>query len=164
MSENYKWVQNRKCEFFPCHKGVKEEDFNCLFCYCPLYMLKDKCGGNYKNTNGYKDCSDCILPHRRSGYDFVMKKMGMVMEVGKGTFVITDNGNVCTKAEDANDSSDVICSEAEKDCLAFLSRGRGLMVQAPQKNPATQLPGSNQSYALREYPEGKVQNGLKESC
>ncbi len=115
MSENYKWVQNRKCEFFPCHKGVKEEDFNCLFCYCPLYMLKDKCGGNYKNTNGYKDCSDCILPHRRSGYDFVMKKMGMVMEVGKGTFVITDNGNVCTKAEDANDSSDVICSEAEKD-------------------------------------------------
>ncbi|WP_353963176.1 cysteine-rich small domain-containing protein [Aequorivita marina] len=33
------------------------------FCYCPLYMLKDDCGGNFKYTNGFKDCSDCKLPH-----------------------------------------------------------------------------------------------------
>ncbi len=100
MSENYKWIQNRKCEFFPCHKGVKEEEFNCLFCYCPLYMLKDKCGGNFKNTSGYKDCSDCLFPHRKTGYDFVMKKMGMVMEVGKGTFASQDDELVCPRAEE----------------------------------------------------------------
>ena len=28
----YQFIQNRACEYFPCHKGVAEEDFNCLFC------------------------------------------------------------------------------------------------------------------------------------
>ena len=46
MSENYKFFQNNKCEYFPCHKGIPEEDFNCLFCYCPLYTLGKNCGGN----------------------------------------------------------------------------------------------------------------------
>ena len=36
---NYSFMQNRDCEYFPCHAGVSEEDFNCLFCYCPLYAL-----------------------------------------------------------------------------------------------------------------------------
>ena len=35
---------HKKCEYFPCHKGADPEDFNCLFCYCPLYALGDKCG------------------------------------------------------------------------------------------------------------------------
>ena len=57
MSENYKFVQNKKCEFFPCHK-VEEEKFNCLFCYCPLYMLGADCGGNFTYLeNGIKYCS-----------------------------------------------------------------------------------------------------------
>ena len=34
--KHYTWFQNRDCEYFPCHKDVKEEEFNCLFCYCPL--------------------------------------------------------------------------------------------------------------------------------
>ena len=46
--ENYKFCQNQACEFFPCHKGVDDENFNCLFCYCPLYVLGNKCGGNFK--------------------------------------------------------------------------------------------------------------------
>ncbi len=33
--KHYTWFQNRECEYFPCHKGVREEEFNCLFCYCP---------------------------------------------------------------------------------------------------------------------------------
>ncbi len=45
MSENYKKFQHKNCEYFPCHKGVSEDVYNCLFCYCPLYMLKDACGG-----------------------------------------------------------------------------------------------------------------------
>ena len=62
---NFKGYTNNKCEFFPCHTGVKKE-FNCLFCYCPLVFLK--CPGPYKvfqDKNGItrKDCSACILPH-----------------------------------------------------------------------------------------------------
>ncbi len=48
MSQNYKFNQHTKCEYFPCHKGSNKETFNCLFCYCPLFMLKDKCGGDFK--------------------------------------------------------------------------------------------------------------------
>ena len=53
MSDNYKFFQNTKCEYYPCHKLENEADFNCLFCFCPLYMLKDKCGGNFTYTNGH---------------------------------------------------------------------------------------------------------------
>ncbi|MGL4732974.1 MAG: cysteine-rich small domain-containing protein, partial [Fusobacteriaceae bacterium] len=42
---NYKFFNNSKCEFFPCHETAKPEEFNCLFCYCPLYMMEDRCGG-----------------------------------------------------------------------------------------------------------------------
>lgn len=42
--EGFDFFQNRACEYFPCHKGVADEDFNCLFCYCPLYLLGDECG------------------------------------------------------------------------------------------------------------------------
>ncbi|PXY02157.1 metal-binding protein [Marinifilum breve] len=84
MSENYKFVQNTKCEYFPCHKVKNESEFNCLFCFCPLYMLGDKCGGNFSYTeNGIKNCSECTLPHSKNGYDHVMSKMGLVMEKGK---------------------------------------------------------------------------------
>lgn len=84
MSENYKFVQNRKCEYFPCHKVKNEEEFNCLFCYCPLYMLKDQCGGNFTYTgNGIKNCSECTLPHSKGAYDHVMSKMGMIMQIAK---------------------------------------------------------------------------------
>ena len=82
--EKYKFCQNRECEFFPCHKGIEDEDFNCLFCYCPLYALGDKCGGNFTYLdNGIKDCSGCLLPHRRENYDRIMEKMDAVMELGK---------------------------------------------------------------------------------
>ena len=82
--EHYKFNQNRKCEFFPCHKGIKDGDFNCLFCYCPLYALGDKCGGNFTYLeNGIKDCSNCLVPHRKENYDRIMEKMGGVMELAK---------------------------------------------------------------------------------
>ena len=43
---NYDFFQNPQCEYFPCHKCADSENFSCLFCYCPLYALGDKCGGN----------------------------------------------------------------------------------------------------------------------
>ena len=64
MSEYYKFFQNKKCEYFPCHKGIPEEDFNCLFCYCPLYTL-GKCG----------------FPHQRSNYDKVISRFQEIIAV-----------------------------------------------------------------------------------
>ena len=77
MKENSaKYFQNRKCEYFPCHKGLKE-DFNCMFCYCPLYLLGEKCGGNFAYTeNGIKDCSNCLIPHSKDGYRYILAKLG----------------------------------------------------------------------------------------
>lgn len=82
---SYKFVQNKKCEYFPCHEGIKEVAFNCLLCYCPLYCMKDQCGGNYEYTSkGIKSCSRCNIPHvSTEGYDQVMGKIGLVIEKGK---------------------------------------------------------------------------------
>ena len=44
----YSFFQHTACEFFPCHETAHPEDFNCLFCYCPLYALGDRCGGNFR--------------------------------------------------------------------------------------------------------------------
>lgn len=82
MSEHFKFVQNKECEYFPCHKTSDVEHFNCLFCFCPLYMLKKECGGGFKYTHDSKDCSDCTLPHGKHGYDHVMSKMKIVIKIG----------------------------------------------------------------------------------
>ena len=42
---HFAYFQNSRCEYFPCHKLPENGFFNCLFCYCPLYALGDKCGG-----------------------------------------------------------------------------------------------------------------------
>ena len=81
---NYDFFQNRQCEYFPCHKGADPESFSCLFCFCPLYALGDKCGGNFSYTEtGIKDCSNCLIPHRRENYGHVCEKLQMVMELAK---------------------------------------------------------------------------------
>lgn len=79
---NYKFIHHKDCEFFPCHQMKNIEDFNCMFCYCPLYMLGEECGGNFKYTpHGIKDCSNCNLPHvKEAGYDHIQKKMLEVIE------------------------------------------------------------------------------------
>lgn len=83
MNENYKFNQNKDCEYFPCHKVKDKENFNCLFCYCPLYALKDKCGGNFTYTdNDIKNCTDCTIPHESNGYDHVMSKIGEIIKIG----------------------------------------------------------------------------------
>ena len=81
---NYDFFQNSACEYFPCHKCSDTEGFSCLFCYCPLYALGDKCGGNFAYTKeGIKDCSGCLIPHRRENYDLIMEKMKAVIELAK---------------------------------------------------------------------------------
>ena len=63
---HFKGFTNRQCEFFPCHGGIDPNEFNCLFCYCPLAFLE--CPGPYEvftDANGLKrkDCSGCALNH-----------------------------------------------------------------------------------------------------
>ena len=80
----YSFIQHRACEFFPCHETTCPADFNCLFCYCPLYTLGSRCGGNFRYLeNGVKDCSDCLLPHGRGSYDYMMSRWGELMELAK---------------------------------------------------------------------------------
>ncbi len=75
MEKHYTFFQNRACEFFPCHGEVAEADFNCLFCYCPLYALGERCGGNYVYLdNGVKSCEHCAFPHRRESYAALLRR------------------------------------------------------------------------------------------
>lgn len=81
---HYDFFQNQQCEYFPCHEGVTPEDFNCLFCYCPLYALGDQCGGSFTYTEqGIKDCSRCVRPHCRKNYEKILEKMPMLLELAK---------------------------------------------------------------------------------
>lgn len=80
----YSFMQHKTCEFFPCHATEDPENFNCLFCYCPLYTLGSKCGGNFRYLeNGVKDCSNCLVPHGRGSYSCIMSRYGELMELAK---------------------------------------------------------------------------------
>ena len=79
---HYAFFCHKQCEMFPCHQGIPEDDFNCLFCYCPLYALGDKCGGNFKYTDfGIKDCSNCLFPHHRESYDIIVSRYSEILEL-----------------------------------------------------------------------------------
>ncbi len=79
--KNYKFVQNLKCENFPCHKSPEKENFNCLFCFCPLYCLGEKCGGNFFYTEkGIKSCKNCSFPHKRENYDKITARFKEIAE------------------------------------------------------------------------------------
>ena len=84
MKQNdHTFFANRECQYYPCHANAGEE-FNCLFCYCPLYALGDRCGGNFRYTEkGIKDCSNCLIPHNPGGYDRVLSKFRDVAELAK---------------------------------------------------------------------------------
>lgn len=75
-TKNYAFFSHTACEYFPCHTGIPQEKFNCLFCYCPLYSLGRACGGNFQILeNGIKDCSSCGIPHNKDNYEFILEKL-----------------------------------------------------------------------------------------
>lgn len=72
---NSRFYQNKECEAFPCHEIDNINTFNCLFCYCPLYLHDHKCGGHFSVTDtGIKDCSGCVIPHDASNYEYILQK------------------------------------------------------------------------------------------
>ena len=82
--EHYKFFCNRECEYFPCHPGADPERFNCLFCYCPLYALGERCGGNFRYTDkGIKDCTNCLIPHIPENYDRIIGRFSEIAELVK---------------------------------------------------------------------------------
>ena len=84
MENSYRFFQNKDCEYFPCHKVTDSSDFSCLFCYCPLYALGDKCGGNFRYIEmGIKDCSQCLIPHKENGYTYINSKFFEIVELAK---------------------------------------------------------------------------------
>ena len=57
MEASSKYFCNTKCRYYPCHSGAEREtDFNCLFCYCPLYPFDD-CPGTFEMSTG-KGCQE----------------------------------------------------------------------------------------------------------
>ncbi len=82
--EHYKYFCNRECEYFPCHQDADPERFNCLFCYCPLYALGEKCGGNFRWTEkGLKDCTNCTVPHDPDNYGYITGRFPEIAELVK---------------------------------------------------------------------------------
>ena len=87
---NFKFFNNEGCKYRPCHtitggeseavritnRLKKDDEINCLFCYCPLYAMGDKCGGDFVyGENGIKDCMGCTLPHHEENYDLIIDKL-----------------------------------------------------------------------------------------
>jgi Zn-finger protein len=77
MKNSYRFFNNRECKYFPCHTIQDSDNFNCLFCYCPLYFLGEGCGGKFKysGAKSIKDCSDCYLPHIPEYYDTILSRL-----------------------------------------------------------------------------------------
>ncbi len=84
MQATYRFFNNCDCAYFPCHQGVAAEEFNCLFCFCPLYFFAD-CGGTPRYTpEGVKDCSQCVKPHLPEAYDAIVCALGQAHRHYKG--------------------------------------------------------------------------------
>ena len=72
---------NRDCRYFPCHTVEDPDSFNCLYCYCPLYMLGERCGGNFRYTKkGVKDCTNCTVPHRPDAAEYIRTRFAEISE------------------------------------------------------------------------------------
>ncbi|MDO5536507.1 MAG: cysteine-rich small domain-containing protein [Desulfovibrionaceae bacterium] len=77
---HFSFFSNRECEYFPCHPNADPDNFNCLFCYCPLYLLGRGCGGNFQYmANGIKDCTNCLFPHKRENYRAVTRRYADIL-------------------------------------------------------------------------------------
>ena len=84
--KHYSFFQNAECEYFPCHRIADPSRFNCLFCYCPLYMLGPRCGGNFTyNEKGIKVCTDCVIPHLPENYGRITEKYAEIAAVMRQT-------------------------------------------------------------------------------
>ena len=85
MQNSAKFFANTSCSYFPCHEGLDKGEFNCLFCYCPLYFLP-RCPGapEYIERDGkkIKKCTNCVWPHLPENYGKLVKILKANMDCG----------------------------------------------------------------------------------
>lgn len=69
---SFKFFINKSCEYYPCHNlNEVDNEFNCLFCFCPMYFIE--CLGDPKYlANGIRDCSSCVYPHQKDNYNSII--------------------------------------------------------------------------------------------
>ena len=81
QDKHFSFFSHKECEHFPCHKTDDPDNFNCLFCYCPLYALGRDCGGNFTySKSGKKVCTNCMIPHKRENFGYIRGRYSEVME------------------------------------------------------------------------------------
>lgn len=106
MEHSYRFFENKACKYFPCHQGL--EDFNCLFCYCPLYA-REHCPGNpryiEKDGRKIKVCTNCTFPHQPENYDIIIQALQ-----GKNTDSVSDSArkNTDSASDTARKNTDSI--------------------------------------------------------
>lgn len=82
------------CQYFPCHSGIPDNEFDCRFCYCPFY---EECSarsnfvfGGYwlplPDNGRVFACEKCIVAHIKKNADFIEK----LIKQGKMTNDILD--------------------------------------------------------------------------
>ncbi|MBQ3302295.1 MAG: cysteine-rich small domain-containing protein [Eggerthellaceae bacterium] len=120
----YPFFTNRDCKYFPCHEGVPEDEFNCLFCYCPLYALGARCGGDFTYTSkGVKNCTPCSIPHRGdSGTPLVRARFSELIELAKVNSPSANAQDIADKPA-ASDGAQPIAVEGEPDADGGLPDG-----------------------------------------
>lgn len=75
VRESNGFYQNRECRYFPCHETDDTDNFNCFFCFCPLFHKND-CGGNpLILENGVKSCENCMRPHKADSWEDIIKNL-----------------------------------------------------------------------------------------
>ena len=79
MENSYRYFKNDQCKYYPCHKIEEGQDFNCLFCYCPMNCYTDCLGTpNYitrASGKRIKDCTNCTFPHIPENYDHIIQEL-----------------------------------------------------------------------------------------
>jgi Zn-finger protein len=74
MRNSYKFFTNTDCEYRPCHQiDESKQPMNCLMCFCPLYHYTPCLGTPVVLDNGFRDCSNCVLPHEANNYEKIME-------------------------------------------------------------------------------------------
>ena len=74
-------MQNKECEYFPCHNI---DNLQCDFCYCPLYPCYDKRvrGKIIKNDKGEDiwDCKDCVILHKKQNVNLIIEMIKTIKQ------------------------------------------------------------------------------------
>ena len=137
--KHYSFFQNTECEYFPCHRIADPARFNCLFCYCPLYMLGPDCGGNFRYTEkGIKDCTGCLIPHLPENYGRIT---GKYAEIAAGMKKRGESAAAKTQEMQKTQETQLRSSSGKIVMMACTERGFETMRRAAEAL-ADRLPGA----------------------